>query len=157
MEVTVGDTRIAVGSQLKYLGLLLDERWSFVQHFTSLTPKLHGVMGQCCRLMPNIGGPGGKARRMFATVIHSIALYGAPVWADKAQGSKKLIALLRRAQRTMAIRTIRAYRTVSHMVATLLAGYPPLEMVAGMQAEVFQETRTGERQHPNLSTRSNGN
>lgn len=140
-EISVGDTPITVGSHLKYLGLQLDERWNFLQHFTSLTPKLHRVMGQCCRLMPNIGGPGGKARRMFATVIHSIVLYEAPVWANDAQKSKKLITILRGMQRTMAIRSIRGYRTISHMAATLLAGYPPLEMVAGMQAEVFHATR----------------
>lgn len=141
-EISVGGTPITVGSQLKYLGLQLDERWSFERHFTSLTPRVHRVMGQCCRMMPNIGGPGGKARRMFATVIHSVVLYGAPVWAEEASRSRKLIAILRGMQRTMAIRTIRGYRTVSHVAATILAGYPPLEMVAGMQAEIFHVTRS---------------
>lgn len=140
-EIRVENTPITVGTQIKYLGIQLDEEWNFIKHFDLLTPRLHKIMGQCCRLMPNIGGLGGKARRMFATVIHSIALYGAPVWAEEAQKSRRLTAILRKMQRTMAIRTIRGYRTISHMAATLIAGYPPLEMVAGMQSEVYHTIR----------------
>lgn len=52
-------------------------------------------------------------RRMYATVVHSIALYGVPVWAAEAISSRKIRAILRAAQRRMAIRAIRGYRTVS--------------------------------------------
>lgn len=41
----------------------------------------------------------------------------------------------------MAIRAIRGYRTVSHAAATLLAGFPPLNLIANMYAQVFHNTR----------------
>ena len=40
-------------------------------------------------------------------------LYGAPIWADGKIKSKKNIKTMRSTQRRMAIRVIRAYRTVS--------------------------------------------
>lgn len=47
-------------------------------------------------------------------------------------------ALLRRPQRIIAVRAIRGYRTVSWTAATLLAGDPPWELQAKLQAEVYQ-------------------
>ncbi|XP_011859392.1 PREDICTED: uncharacterized protein LOC105556892 [Vollenhovia emeryi] len=41
----------------------------------------------------------------------------------------------------MAIRAISGYRTVSHAAATLLAGMPPLELVAAAYAEAYRRTR----------------
>lgn len=140
IRVRVGSAEVEVGPQIRYLGLTLDEKWDFVRHFEALSPRLLAVMGQCSQLMPNLGGPGGKARKLFATVVHSVALYGAPVWSGEAISSKRIIRILRKAQRGMAIRAIRAYRTVSHAAATLIAGYPPLELVANMHAQVFHET-----------------
>lgn len=55
--------------------------------------------------------------------------------------SRSIKTVLRRAQRRMAIRAVRGYRTVSHAGATLLAGFPPIELVARMQAAVFHNTR----------------
>lgn len=134
------------GPQLKYLGLVLDEKWNFERHFESLAPRLAAVTGQCSRLMPNLGGPEGKARKLYVTAVHSVALYGAPVWAEEACASRKIKTVLRSAQRKMAIRAIRGYRTVSYAGATTLAGFPPLELLAGMHAEVFLRTRERQRE-----------
>lgn len=131
---------------MKYLGLTLDGRWSFEEHFLRLVPRLTTVTNQCSRMLPNIGGPSGKARRLYATVVHSVALYGAPIWAEDATASKSIKTLLKRVQRRMAIRAIRGYRTVSHAGATLLAGFPPIELVARMQAAVFHNTRALRRE-----------
>jgi len=49
--------------------------------------------------------------------------------------------MLRRIQRCMATRVVRVYRTVSHAAATVLAGWPPLEFLADMCAEVYRRER----------------
>lgn len=144
-EVVVGDTRVAVGNHMKYLGLILDGRWRFEEHFARLAPRLMAVAGQCSSLLPNIGGPGNKARKLYATVLHSVALYGAPTWALEAQASRSIQSVLRRAQRRMAIRTIRGYRTVSYAGAALLAGFPPLDLLARSQYEIFHAIRQAQR------------
>lgn len=140
-EVTVDGVRVEVGDRIKYLGLTLDERWSFLPHFARLASRLEVVTNQCSRIMPNLGGPGGKARKMYANAINSVALYGAPIWHEQAAGSEKNLRVLRASLRRTATRVVRGYRTISFAGSTLLAGLPPLELVARMHAETFVRTR----------------
>lgn len=83
-----------------------------------------------CRQLPNLGGPGGRVRRVFAALVSE---FGGPlrglVWADDVMATRRLRDTLRRLQRQVAIRAARGYRTVSHAAATVLAGMPPLELV----------------------------
>ncbi|XP_011859398.1 PREDICTED: uncharacterized protein LOC105556897 [Vollenhovia emeryi] len=129
-HIVVGDMRIRVGSHIKYLGLLLDERWRFGDHILKLAPRLDATANALSRLMPNLGGPSGRVRRLYGNVLHSIALYGAPIWATAVSADRKALATLRKTQKRMAVRVTRAYRTVSHAAATLLAGMPPVDILA---------------------------
>lgn len=137
LQVTIDGTKIPVGNHIKYLGLVLDGQLNFVEHFRKITPKLAIAANQMGQLLPNLGGPGGHVRRLYATALHSIALYGSPVWTEEALRTKKITTYLRTAQRNLAIRAIRAYRTVSFTAATLLAGFAPLELLAARNAEVY--------------------
>lgn len=139
--ITVDGTQVPVGKQVKYLGLIIDGGWTFVPHFERLAPRMDIIANQCARLMPNLGGPGGKARRLYATAISSVALYGAPVWAEEANRSRKIQRILRVALKRVAVRVVRAYRTISFAGATILAGLPPLELTAEMYAENFRRSR----------------
>ncbi|XP_045541876.1 uncharacterized protein LOC123723341 [Papilio machaon] len=64
-----------------------------------------------------------------------MALYGAPMWADALNAPNR--ALLRRPQRIIAARACRAYRTVGHAAACVLAGTPPWEIEAGVLSEAY--------------------
>ncbi|XP_026825412.1 uncharacterized protein LOC105287771 [Ooceraea biroi] len=81
-QIMVGNVPVPVGPSIKYLGLTLDRRWSFENHFVELAPRLERLAAATSRLMPNLGGPNEKARRLYAGAIRSVALYGAPMWAD---------------------------------------------------------------------------
>ncbi|KAI8442169.1 hypothetical protein MSG28_005777 [Choristoneura fumiferana] len=131
-NITVGGTPIAVGSTMKYLGLVLDGRWKFEEHFRRLAPKLVAAAGALGRILPNVGGPGGSCRRLYTGVVRSVALYGAPIWAENL--SARNVTLLRRSQRAMALRV--AYRTVSYTAACLLAGSPPWDLEAEVNSNV---------------------
>jgi len=117
---------------MRYLGLHLDSTWSFGEHFRRLAPRVEGMAMALSRLLPNLGGPGGRVRRVYAAVVNSVALYGALVWADDVLATRRLRDLLRRLQRRVAIRVVRGYRTISHAAATVLAGMPPLDLAAQM-------------------------
>ncbi|XP_050561732.1 uncharacterized protein LOC118274342 [Spodoptera frugiperda] len=56
-SVRVGDAQVQVGRYLKYLGLTLDSRWGFEEHFERLVPRVEKAVGALHRLLPNIGGP----------------------------------------------------------------------------------------------------
>ncbi|XP_011146018.1 uncharacterized protein LOC105187113 [Harpegnathos saltator] len=123
-QIRVGTLRVPIEAQMKYLGLILDSTWCFKEHIGRLVPRLKSISARLGRLMPNIGGPGQKARRLHVGVLNSVALYGAPVWAEALAVNRQMRAQLRKAHR-VAVRVIRGYKTISHVAATALASMPP--------------------------------
>ncbi|XP_070159469.1 uncharacterized protein [Polyergus mexicanus] len=138
-HVMVGDVSVRVGDRLKYRGLYLDAAWSFGAHFELLAPRAESVSLSLGRLLPNLGGPDGRVRRLYANTVRAVALYGSP--ADALVANRRGSMLLRRVFRRVAIRVVRGYRTVSHTAATLLAGMPLVELYADMYAHVYARTR----------------
>jgi len=78
---------------------------------------------------------------MYVGTVNSVALYGAPIWAQDLAARRSAKDALRRVQRTMAARVTRAYRTVSHAAVTTIAGWPPLEFLAQMYADMYWQER----------------
>lgn len=139
--VRVGEAEVQVGRNMKYLGLILDGRWSFIDHFDRLVPRIEKVAGAMHRLLPNLAGPQEGVRRLYAGVVRSIALYGAPVWSDRLSGVRCRVAKFNTMQRRIAIRVARGYRTISYEAATVLARFPPLDILADMDARTFRVLR----------------
>ncbi|XP_060807405.1 uncharacterized protein LOC132903354 [Amyelois transitella] len=115
----VDGERVHVMPHIKYLGIILDPRWNFGEHFRQLAPQLVRTASALSRLLPNIGGPGATCRRLYAGVTRSMALYGLPIWADRLTRANR--ALLRRPQRVVAIRICKAYTTVAWSAVCALA------------------------------------
>lgn len=134
-DIIVSGVSIRVGTTLKYLGLVLDPRWAFKAHMSALAPKLTATATALCRIMPNLGGPSGGCRRLYAGIIRAKALYGCPIWADKLGVQNR--TMLRRSQRVMAIRVARAYRTVSYEAACAIAGTAPWHLEATALADIY--------------------
>ncbi|XP_022832266.1 uncharacterized protein LOC111360549 [Spodoptera litura] len=130
---------------MKYLGLILDSRWRFGPHFADLSKPLLKTANDLSWLIPNLGGPSARCRRLYAGILRSMALYGAPVWADYLRRRENATAL-RVPQRAIAQRVARAYRTA----ACALASTPPWELEAWVLARVYEWTvdrrARGERQ-----------
>lgn len=134
----VGGVSIGIQGAMRYLGIVLDSRWNFREHFRRLEPKLIGAAGALGKLLPNLGGPSGSCRRLYTAVVRSMALYGAPIWAEALNA--RTTPMLRRPQRVMAIRVIRGYRTIAFEAACALAGTPPWDLDANVMAAVYRRT-----------------
>ncbi|XP_024870717.1 uncharacterized protein LOC112453917, partial [Temnothorax curvispinosus] len=80
---------------MKVLGPQLDGTGSFGEHFARLTPRALGVANSLARLMPNLGGASGRARRLYAAVVQAVVLYGALIWANGAEGTARIRRQLR--------------------------------------------------------------
>lgn len=128
LSVNIGGEEVPVKRQMKYLGLTIDSRWTFGPHFEQLVPKATAAANALCGLLPNIGGAGSRIRRLYEGVVRSLVLYGAPVWARSLTASRRSLTLLRRLQRTTAIRIARGYRMTSYASATVLAASSPFEL-----------------------------
>lgn len=135
LSVVVCGVRIQVKQTMKYLGLVLDSRWSFTAHFGYLAPKLKRTAVALSGLLPNIGGPGAACRRLYLGVVRSIALYGSPVWAENLD--RRNLPLLRGPQRVIATRVVRGYRTISGEAACVLAGALPWDLDARVLASTY--------------------
>nr|XP_012236061.1 PREDICTED: uncharacterized protein LOC105680169 [Linepithema humile] len=97
------------------------------------------------RLLPNVGGPNSKVRRLYANVVQSVSMYGAPIWAGAVAASRSIKAKIHRLQQRLAVRIIRSYCTTSFVAATALAGVLPAEILANSYAEVYRRTRDPDR------------
>ncbi|XP_046964201.1 uncharacterized protein LOC124533080 [Vanessa cardui] len=76
--IRVGDSNVQVSRYMKYLGIVLDGRWSFEENFKLLVPWIEKAVGALHRLLPNLGGPREEIRRLYAGVVRSMVLYGHP-------------------------------------------------------------------------------
>ena len=73
----------------------------------------------------------------MASVVHSKLLYAATVWATALQNH----AIQRRlfsTQRSVALKIVNAYRTVSTSAVLVLASVPPIDLLAEERQETFQ-------------------
>jgi len=135
-RLEVGGHAIEMVKDLRYLGVRLDSKMSFNEHIAFVAKKATVSATALARLMPNISGPGQWKRRLLASVVESQLLYAAPVWSSTVSASRKATRGLIRPQRAVALRVIRAYRTVSDEVALLLAQMPPADLLAQERARL---------------------
>ncbi|XP_018365735.1 PREDICTED: uncharacterized protein LOC108762959 [Trachymyrmex cornetzi] len=82
------------------------------------------------RITANIGGPGERRRRTYASVVMSVVMYGAPIWAQTAAVDRGIVKGVERLQRQLALRVIRGYRTISGVAAAILSGMVPFDLAA---------------------------
>ena len=86
--------------------------------------------------MPNVGGPWPARRQLLTTVVESIQLYSAPIWADCIPAylvDKHMGAV----QRKMNLRIISGWRTLSRDAANVLSGVPPIRLLALEWKEIW--------------------
>lgn len=77
VKIMVEEVQMTVSAkQMKYLGILLDKRLTFVPHFVYIENKAAKFCRALCRLMPNQRGPREKKRKLYANVVNSVMTYG---------------------------------------------------------------------------------
>lgn len=83
-SIVVSDISIEFSPSVRYLGVHIDANWSFNAHFKYIEGKAGRVIRALNGLMPNLRGPDERRRRLYANVVYSVILYGAPIWGDTA-------------------------------------------------------------------------
>lgn len=121
----VDGVQIPTKASMKYLGVLMDAKLNFGDHVKYVDQKVGSVARSLGRLMPNLRGPRERCRQLYAQVLISIVLYAAPVWSQAVSTSRRIRGELNGVVKSMCIRVVAAYRTVSLDAASLLARIPP--------------------------------
>ena len=126
VRIRIKGEEIKIKESIKYLGVIIDAKLSFKEHLWKTVEKTGNLIGALGRLMPNIGGPGSRKRRIMGMTGLSIILYGAEVWG-RAIGNKTYKQKVERTIRRLLIRISMAYRTVSTEALHVIAGMMPIE------------------------------
>lgn len=87
-EVIVEGAVIPVRCELKYLGVVVDAYWNYHAHISYVHRKANAIAGALGALMPNLRGPSGTTRQLYANTIQSVILYAVPTWYDVFKGSR---------------------------------------------------------------------
>lgn len=131
-------TVISPSQYMRYLGIIIGPKRLFKEHLTRVVQKAEKVLFNLYKLMPNIRGPRETKRRLFASVVRSVLLYGAPIWAreDVLRHRGRILPLIR-IQRRLDQRIICAYRTISGVAAGIIARSPPIDLLAASYNERY--------------------
>ncbi|CAB0033754.1 unnamed protein product [Trichogramma brassicae] len=87
--------------------------------------------------MPNTGGPRSSRRELYAHVIDSILLYGAPIWRCATE-TQSYIRQAEAVHRQACLRVISGRPHVSYDATYVIAGVPPLVLLADERARIYQ-------------------
>ncbi|CAB0036616.1 unnamed protein product [Trichogramma brassicae] len=79
-------------------------------------------------------------RKLYAHVVDSILLYGAPIWSTAAQ-KRAYIRQAESAHRRACLRVIGGRPHVSYEATYVLAGIPPLALLADERARLYSRRR----------------
>lgn len=114
-EVHLLGEPVVANAHMKYLGVTISKNLNFSKHVEKMA-----ALG---RIMPNIGGPGYKKRRLYSGVVHSVLGYAMLAWRDALKTQRNIDRLVK-VQRKSLLRVGSAYRTVSAEAVQVVVGFP---------------------------------
>lgn len=129
ITLEIGAQRIVTQPAIRYLGVMIDSRLSYKTHLGTASERASRVNTALARIMPNTRGARQGKRVLLASVVTSTLLYGAPIWANAVK-QKTFSRRLESVQRLSALRVVCAFRTVSDDAVCVLAGMPPIDILA---------------------------
>lgn len=129
MELSVGDHAITTKEAIKYLGVWMARDMRMLTHAKEASDKANKASFALAAIMPRSGGPGVAARKVHASVVYAMLLYGVQAWYEEAT-HPEVWTELEKTSRGILIRVCRGYCTMSSAAAGLLAGIPPVRLKA---------------------------
>nr|XP_034195223.1 uncharacterized protein LOC117611397 [Osmia lignaria] len=135
-----GGADIKTARAARYLGLIVEMNRGFRVHVETACSKALKYANTLAWLMPNLGGAGNLARRLYYKVVESVILYAAPLWASGLE-VRLNVQLLTSTQRTALLRVAQAYRTASADALCVITGQVPIDLLVRERERIFYKRR----------------
>ena len=131
--IRIGGVSLKLQKEVKYLGVLIEERMGFNLHTREVGKKAKAVFAKLSRLSrANWGYKASAMLVLYRSIVVPMMTYAAVVWADciNAHGRRNLLVAQRSALRSVA----QAYSTVPGEGLQTLLGTMPLDIEARARA-----------------------
>ncbi|GFU41917.1 uncharacterized protein TNCV_3364041 [Trichonephila clavipes] len=124
-QLYLDGTSLTMVKQMKYLGVLLDAKFSWKQHLSYISEKCDKLQRGLNRIARNTFGINFNVHSLiYKQGIEPFILYGSRVWGE-ALKKKMNSKYLRRIQRRILLWVICGYRTISYDSVYAISGFPP--------------------------------
>ena len=126
--IKINGKNVKYVQQVKYLGIIIDEKLNFVAHVRYLRAKIAQYIASIRRVATQKWGMKSHiVKVLYGTVALPIVRYGSTLWFEGAKNimvRRSLMAL----QRGLLLLTTRACRTTSTVAMQVIAGAKPMDL-----------------------------
>ncbi|XP_067130869.1 uncharacterized protein [Centruroides vittatus] len=123
------DQRIRNSTEIKYLGIVLDNKMTWKNHVYYIYDKTVNTIHSLASIARNKWGYDSKAcRLLYTAVIEPMITYGCEIWGEavtKTRIKRKLLS----AQRKSAISITKSYRTAPTDSTLVIANLPSIDLI----------------------------
>lgn len=140
ISVYINNRIIEQVQQLKYLGILFDNKLKFDKHIKQVSEKCIKLINALAKSAKLNWGLGTQAlRTIYKGAILPMLLYGVQVWGEAILKTMNMLKY-QRVQRLINIKITKAYRTVSYEASCVLAAVKPINIKIQEILEVYKAT-----------------
>jgi hypothetical protein len=138
INIYLNNKSLEVLKEINCLGIYFDRRLNFDKHIENMagkSTKLIHMLGRSTKLQWGLGHK--LLKTIYEGALIPLLTYGAPVWEEAIRKQRNL-QKLQRVQRLINIKTAKAYRTISFEASCVMAGVPPIGIVAGERVQLYR-------------------
>jgi hypothetical protein len=141
LNIYLNNKRLEQVSELKYLEIYFDSRFSFDRHVDYITGKCTSITNMLAKSAELKWGMRHQVLKViYSSAIEIILTYGAPIW-EKALTRQNNLRKYQRVQRMMMnIKITKAFRTLSYEASCVLAGIRPIRLAIEDKVRTYKAT-----------------
>lgn len=129
--------------EMKYLGVVIEQKMMFGKHVEEVTEKTKGICGRLAAQAKANGGMNGKQMMtIYKGCVEPALMYGCEFWglgARRLESKRKLLSV----QRRVLLKVAKGYNTISHDAIRVLTGAIPIDLLIEERVKIWEDKEAG--------------